>query len=219
MGHGNVVICGQAAEQQTVGHEMVRNWQQRAFRLAFQITRNQEDAEDAQQEAMLKAHRNLDQFQGRAQFTTWLSRIAINEALMCLRKRRHAVHVPLESTDGDEPVGAAEGDLRPPLLDPESAYSQREMRDLLSGAIAQLRPAHRTVFLLRALGYHSVTETARALGISASTVKARMRRARGELRRILKRAAPADRTGASVPLCVATSSRAGGRSPQSFWLS
>src|SRR5437879_11875868 len=76
--------------------EILQNCQQRAFRLAFRITRNQEDAEDAQQEALLKAHRNLDQFQGRARFTTWISRIAINEALMCLRKRRTVVHVPLE---------------------------------------------------------------------------------------------------------------------------
>jgi len=70
--------------------------QQRAFRLAFRITRNQQDAEDAQQEALLKVHRKLDQFQGRSRFTTWISRIAINEALMCLRKRRSAIYVPLE---------------------------------------------------------------------------------------------------------------------------
>jgi RNA polymerase sigma-70 factor (ECF subfamily) len=75
----------------------VQNCQQRAFRLAFRITRNQEDAEDAQQEALLKAHRNLNQFEGRARFTTWISRIAINEALMCLRKRRNVVHVSVAS--------------------------------------------------------------------------------------------------------------------------
>src|SRR5713101_2593014 len=76
--------------------DILQNCQQRAFRLAFRLTRNQEDAEDAQQEALLKAHRNLDQFQGRARFTTWISRIAINEALMCLRKRRTAVHAALD---------------------------------------------------------------------------------------------------------------------------
>jgi RNA polymerase sigma-70 factor, ECF subfamily len=166
----------------------LRNCQQRAFRLAFRITRNQEDAEDAQQEALLKAHRNLDQFQGRARFTTWISRIAINEALMCLRKRRRAVHVPLEDALPEEEAAPVNFELHSNIQDPETAYSQKELRNLLTQAIAGLRPVHREVFLLRAVECLSVVETAKALQVSVSTVKTRMRRARRELKEILQNA-------------------------------
>jgi RNA polymerase sigma-70 factor, ECF subfamily len=168
--------------------QTLQNCQERAFRLAFRITRNQEDAEDAQQEALLKAHRNLDQFQGRSRFTTWISRIAINEALMCLRKRRSVVHVPLEDTIPEDETAAAKFELHSNIQDPETAYSQKELRNLLTHAIAELRPLHREVFLLRAVECLSVVETAKALQISVSTVKTRMRRARRELKDILQNA-------------------------------
>jgi RNA polymerase sigma-70 factor (ECF subfamily) len=165
--------------------ETLQNCQQRAFRLAFRITRNQEDAEDAQQEALLKAHRNLDQFQGRSRFTTWISRIAINEALMCLRKRRTAIHVPLEDALPEDETAPVSFELHSNIQDPETAYSQKELRNLLTRAIAELRPLHREVFLLRAVENLSVVETAKALQVSVSTVKTRMRRARRELKEIL----------------------------------
>jgi len=165
--------------------QTVQNCQQRAFRLAFRITRNQEDAEDAQQEELLKAHRNLDQFQGRARFTTWISRIAINEALMCLRKRRTVVHVPLEDAFQEDENGSPSFELHSNIQDPETAYSQKELRNLLIQAISGLRPLHREVFLLRAVESLSVVETAKALQVSVSTVKTRMRRARRELKEIL----------------------------------
>lgn len=166
--------------------EILQNCQQRAFRLAFRITRNQEDAEDAQQEALLKAHRNLDQFQGRARFTTWISRIAINEALMCLRRRRSVVHVPLEDAMPEDETTPVNFALHSNIQDPETAYSQKELRNLLTHAIAELRPLHREVFLLRAVECLSVVETAKALQVSVSTVKTRMRRARRELKEILQ---------------------------------
>lgn len=168
--------------------QTLQNCQQRAFRLAFRITRNQEDAEDAQQEALLKAHRNLDQFQGRARFTTWISRIAINEALMCLRKRRNVVHVPLEDALPEDEASPVDFELHSNIQDPETAYSQKELRNLLTQAIAGLRPLHREVFLLRAVECLSVVETAKALQVSVSTVKTRMRRARRELKEILQNA-------------------------------
>src|SRR5579864_45353 len=168
--------------------EILQNCQQRAFRLAFRITRNQEDAEDAQQEALLKAHRNLDQFEGRARFTTWISRIAINEALMCLRKRRTVVHVPLEDALPEDDTAPVNFELHSNIQDPETAYSQKELRNLLTQAIAGLRPLHREVFLLRAVENLSVVETAKALQVSVSTVKTRMRRARRELKEILHNA-------------------------------
>jgi len=157
--------------------------------LAFRITRNQEDAEDAQQEALLKAHRNLDQFQGRARFTTWISRIAINEALMCLRKRRNVIHVPLEDVLPEDEAAPASFELHSNIQDPETAYSQKELRNVLTQAISGLRPLHREVFLLRAVECLSVIETAKALEVSVSTVKTRMRRARRELKEILQNAA------------------------------
>jgi RNA polymerase sigma-70 factor (ECF subfamily) len=165
--------------------QTVQDCQQRAFRLAFRITRNQEDAEDAQQEALLKAHRNLDQFQGRARFTTWISRIAINEALMCLRKRRSVVQVPLEDVFQEDEAASANFELHSNIQDPETAYSQKELRNMLTQAIAGLRPLHREVFLLRAVESLSVVDTAKALQVSVSTVKTRMRRARRELKEIL----------------------------------
>ena len=174
--------------------EILQNCQQRAFRLAFRITRNQEDAEDAQQEALLKAHRNLDQFQGRARFTTWISRIAINEALMCLRKRRSMVHVPLEDALPEDEAAPVDFELHSNIQDPETAYSRKELRNMLTQAIAMLRPRHREVFLLRAVESLSVVDTAKALQVSVSTVKTRMRRARRELKEILQNASrPASR--------------------------
>lgn len=168
--------------------QILQNCQQRAFRLAFRITRNQEDAEDAQQEALLKAHRNLDQFQGRARFTTWISRIAINEALMCLRKRRSVVHVPLEDALAEDETAPVDFELHSNIQDPETAYSRKELRNMLTQAISMLRPLHREVFLLRAVECLSVVETAKALQVSVSTVKTRMRRARRELKEILQNA-------------------------------
>src|SRR5437879_12134293 len=150
--------------------EILQNCQQRAFRLAFRITRNQEDAEDAQQEALLKAHRNLDQFQGRARFTTWISRIAINEALMCLRKRRSILHVPLEDALREDDAAPVSFELHSIIQDPETAYSQRELRKILTHAISDLSSLHPEVFVRRAVECMSVQETVSALQVYVRTV-------------------------------------------------
>jgi RNA polymerase sigma-70 factor (ECF subfamily) len=156
------------------------------YRLALRITRNTEDAEDVQQETLLKVHRKMGQFEGRSRFTTWVSRIAINEALMCLRKRRSAFILPLEDSVQPTDDDGAREDFQSPIEGPEAAYSRKELRDLLTQAMAQLRPAYRVVFLLRAVEQLSTSETAKVLQISASAVKARMRRARSELREWLE---------------------------------
>jgi RNA polymerase sigma-70 factor (ECF subfamily) len=166
--------------------ELVRPSQERVYRLALRITRNTEDAEDVQQETLLKVHRKMGQFEGRSRFTTWVSRIAINEALMCLRKRRSAFILPLEDSIQPTDDDAAREDFQSPIEGPEAAYSRKELRDLLTQAMAQLRPAYRVVFLLRAVEQLSTSETAKVLQISASAVKARMRRARSELREWLE---------------------------------
>jgi RNA polymerase sigma-70 factor, ECF subfamily len=173
--------------------------QDRVYRLALRITRNIEDAKDVQQETMLKVQRKLRQFEGRSHFTTWISRIAINEALMCLRKRRRAVHMSLEEAilSGEETL--ARDDFQSAVEGPEAAYSRKELRDLLTRAIANLRPAYRVVFLLRAIEQLSVTETARILQISVGTVKTRTRRAHSELRDYLWNARKMATSTRSVP--------------------
>jgi RNA polymerase sigma-70 factor (ECF subfamily) len=162
--------------------ELIGPSQERVYRLALRITRNTEDAEDVQQETLLKVHRKLGQFEGRSRFTTWISRIAINEALMCLRKRRSAFYLPLEETIQPAEDSADSEEFQSPIEGPEAAYSRKELRELLKRAVGRLRPAYRVVFLLRAVEQLSTSETAKILQISASAVKARMRRARSELR-------------------------------------
>jgi RNA polymerase sigma-70 factor, ECF subfamily len=166
--------------------------QERVYRLALRITRNQEDAEDSQQEALLKAYRHMDQFQGRSQFTTWISRIAINEALMNLRKRKDAFHVPLEDVvEQAEELTAVRRRLSSPPESPEAAYSRKELGATLNAAIDRLRPLYRSVFVMRTVEELSTTETASKLQISNSAVKTRLRRARNELRSILRDATAA----------------------------
>src|SRR3984885_3924172 len=168
--------------------ELIGPSQERVYRLALRITRNTEDAEDVQQETLLKVHRKFGQFEGRSRFTTWISRIAINEALMCLRKRRSAFYVPLEETVQPAEESVAYDEFQSPIEGPEAAYSRKELRELLKRATGKLRPAYRVVFLLRAVEQLSTSETAKILQISASAVKARMRRARSELRQWLEEA-------------------------------
>lgn len=162
--------------------ELIGPSQERVYRLALRITRNTEDAEDVQQETLLKVHRKLGQFEGRARLTTWISRIAINEALMSLRKRRSAFYMPLEETIQPAEEGTASEEFQSPIEGPEAAYSRKELRERLRQATERLRPAYRVVFLLRAVEQLSTSETAKVLQISGSAVKARMRRARSELR-------------------------------------
>jgi RNA polymerase sigma-70 factor, ECF subfamily len=168
--------------------QLVEPSQERVYRLALRITRNTEDAEDVRQETMLKVHRKLGQFEGRSRFTTWISRIAINEALMCLRKRRRGGLTALEEGMPSAEEILARDDFQSAVEGPEAAYSRKELRDLLRRAIENLPPAHRVVFVLWAIEQLSTTETARVLKISASAVKARLCRARSELQGYLRNA-------------------------------
>ncbi|MFZ0635737.1 MAG: sigma-70 family RNA polymerase sigma factor [Candidatus Acidiferrales bacterium] len=161
---------------------------QRVYRMALRITRNDHDAEDAQQETMVKAFRHLDQFEGRARFTTWISRIAINESLMSLRKRNDLRRVPLDDVAENAEDTFALRQFRPPAENPEANFARRELRASINEAIGSLRPLYRDVFVLRAVDELSTSETARALKLTASTVKTRLRRARVELRYKLRNA-------------------------------
>lgn len=165
---------------------LVNKYERKIFRLAKHITQNDEDAEDVLQESFLKAYSNLDTFQGQSKFYTWLVRIAVNESLMKLRKRKSDRTVSL-----DEPHETDEDTVTREIAvwddDPEKKYSQEELRDILSKAVDGLKPGFRTVFVLRDIEELSTEETAEALGISVPAVKSRLLRARLQLREKLTR--------------------------------
>src|SRR5512141_1499578 len=128
--------------------ELVRRYEGKIFRLAQHITQNREDAEDVLQETFLKAYEHLDQFQGNSKFYTWIVRIAVNQALMKLRRRKTDKAVSLDETidTGEDTVVreiAAWGE------DPEQRFSRQEMQAILDEAVDSLKPDFRTVFTLR----------------------------------------------------------------------
>lgn len=161
--------------------ELVRLYDRNVFRIAQHITHNEEDAQDVVQEAFLKAYQNLDQFQGNSKFYTWLVRIAVNEALMKLRKRRTSKTVSL-----DDDVETEEGTMPREVADwspnPEQLYGQAELGDILKKTIQGLPQGFRTVFVLRDVEGLSTEETAEMLGLSIPAVKSRLLRARLQLR-------------------------------------
>jgi RNA polymerase sigma-70 factor (ECF subfamily) len=165
--------------------ELVNRYERRIFRLAMNITQNREDAEDAMQEAFLKSYQHLSEFQGDSRFYTWLVRIAVNEALMRLRKRRP------NQVSLDEPV-EGEDDFMPREIEdwdpsPEQRYAQTELRGILESVIDELHPDFRTVFVLRDVEELSTEDTAKLLGLSVPAVKSRLLRARLKLRGKLNR--------------------------------
>jgi RNA polymerase sigma-70 factor (ECF subfamily) len=166
--------------------ELVSRYQNKIYRLAKHITQNDEDAEDVLQEAFLKAYEHLDGFQGNSKFYTWIVRIAVNEALMKLRKRKTDRSVPL-----DEPIDTGEEMVNREIAvwedNPEQRYSRQEMQQILDEAVESLKPDFRTVFALRDIEELSTEETAEALNISVPAVKSRLLRARLALREKLTR--------------------------------
>ncbi|HZS51265.1 MAG TPA: sigma-70 family RNA polymerase sigma factor [Bryobacterales bacterium] len=166
--------------------ELVNRYERNIYRLARHITQNEDDAEDVLQETFLKAFANLDQFQGHSKFYTWLVRIAVNESLMKLRRRKADRSVSL-----DEPVETGEDSMPREIAaweeNPEQKYGRAEMNAILSRAIDSLSPGFRTVFLLRDVEGFSTEETASALKLSIPAVKSRLLRARLQLREKLNR--------------------------------
>ena len=166
--------------------ELVNQYHRKIYRLAKHITQNDEDAEDVLQETFLKAYEHLDTFQGSSKFYTWIVRIAVNEALMKLRKRKGDRTVPL-----DEPLDTGEEMVTREIAvwedNPEQRYSREEIQEILNRAVESLKPDFRTVFTLRDIEELSTEETAEALGISVPAVKSRLLRARLALREKLTR--------------------------------
>ena len=161
--------------------ELAERYQRNIFRLAQNITQNREDAEDVLQETFLKAYQHLPEFEGHSKFYTWIVRIAVNEALMKLRKRKWDKTVWL-----DEPVSVGEETVAREIAvwedNPEQRYSQEELREILDKAVNGLAPPYRTVFALRDMEGLSTEETAEALELTIPAVKSRLLRARLQLR-------------------------------------
>jgi RNA polymerase sigma-70 factor (ECF subfamily) len=166
--------------------ELVNRYERNIFRLARHITQNPEDAEDVLQETFLKAYEHLVDFQGNSKFYTWLVRIAVNQSLMKLRKRKTDASVSL-----DEPFDTGEENLTREIAvwdpNPELIYSREEIRSILEKAVQSLPPTFRAVFALRDIEELSTEETAAVLDLSIPAVKSRLLRARLRLREKLTR--------------------------------
>jgi RNA polymerase sigma-70 factor (ECF subfamily) len=166
--------------------QLVKRYDRNVFRIAQHITQNREDAEDVVQDAFLKAYENLENFQENSKFYTWLVRIAVNEALMKLRRRKTAKTVSL-----DEDVETEEGSMPREVADwspnPEQLYDQSELGEILQKTIQGLPQSFRTVFVLRDIEGMSTEETAEMLNLSVPAVKSRLLRARLQLRERLNR--------------------------------
>ena len=159
--------------------ELVKRYDRRLLRIAQHLTHNREDAEDAVQEAFLKAFQHLGEFREQSKFSTWLIRITLNQSLMKLRKRRPEVSIDddIHSDEGSLPMDVA--DWAP---NPEELYRANELRQILHEALEKLGPGLRIVFVLRDVEGLSLEETTEALGLSLTAVKARSLRARLQLR-------------------------------------
>jgi RNA polymerase sigma-70 factor (ECF subfamily) len=181
------VLLAQSREGDTRAFaELVRRYEGKIFRLAQHITQNREDAEDVLQETFMKSYEHLDQFKGDSKFYTWIVRIAVNQALMKLRRRKTDKSVSL-----DEQIDTGEDTIVREIAawdeDPEQQFSREELGGILDRAVQSLEPPYRSVFVLRDIDELSTEETAEALGLSVPAVKSRLLRARLQLREKLTR--------------------------------
>ena len=163
-------------------YELIRPYERAVFLTAVGLVKNDADAEDVAQEAVLKAFKGLASFRGDAKFSTWLIQITINEAKMKLRKDRRHLYESIE--DGQQ---GEDGDHMPmDFADwreiPSESLERKEVREALTAALNSLSEKYRTVLILRDVQQLSITETAQALGISEANVKTRLSRARLQLR-------------------------------------
>ncbi len=150
------------------------------YQTALRVLGNPEDAEEALQEGLLSAYRNLPRFERRSQFSTWLTRIVINAALMRRRSKRARPAVSLDEvvSEGDLPLADRFADASP---NPEQLYAGTELGDRMNKKLAEISPLLRTAFWLREIEGLSAEEAAQVLGVSRNTLKARLWRARQEL--------------------------------------
>jgi RNA polymerase sigma-70 factor (ECF subfamily) len=165
-------------------YDLIRPYERRVYAAAFAITHNDADAEDVAQDAMLKAFKNLRQFRAESRFSTWLIQITVNEARMGKRKEHARLVEPIIELQD------AEGNYTPrDFADwreiPSETLERKEIREELAEALSSLGEIYREVFVLRDMQHLGIEETAKALGISAASVKTRLLRARLMLRDLL----------------------------------
>lgn len=177
-----VLVAAAKSGDEEAFEVLVKRHQGKLFALALRYTRTREDAEDVVQQTLHKAFVHLHDFEGKSAFSTWLIRIAINEALMWSRRARALREVPIDDSSGDEGAGA-QLDIVDAIDDPEATCLQREETRTLSLAIRRLTPNLRIVLELKELRELSTRETARHLGLSLSAVRARAFHGRKKLRK------------------------------------
>jgi RNA polymerase sigma-70 factor (ECF subfamily) len=189
------LIARVLAGEKELFHELIRPYERMVYMTVFAIVRNETDAEDGAQDAMVNAYRHLGKFRGESKFSTWLATIAMNEGRQKLRRAKRAKEDSL-----DEPIEGEEQEFTPaPLTDwreiPLEALERKELREALRDAVAELPGIYRQIFTFRDLDGMNVAETAAALGINENTVKVRLHRARMMLQKrlvpFLKTTAPA----------------------------
>ena len=174
-----LIRAGQRGDSQAV-EALFRRYQRTLFQTALRVLGNAEDAEDALQDGLLSAYRNLKRFEGRSQFSTWLTRIVINAALMRRRSAKARPAVSLDETPREDELPASErfADNGP---SPEQVAASTELRELISENLDELSPLLRTAFVLRDVQGYSTGEAAKKLGVTENTLKARLWRARHQL--------------------------------------
>lgn len=165
--------------------ELVKRHERQMFRIAFHLLHNREDAQDAVQEAFIKAYQKLAQFQAKAKFSTWLGRITVNEALTKLR--REPVYWSSLAEDSQDEAEMLPKEIVDWSPNPEMLYSASELREILEKNLRRLKPRLRMVFLLRDVEGLSLEDAAQTLGLTVAAVKARSWRARLLLREWLGR--------------------------------
>lgn len=164
-------------------YELVRPYERRLYTAAFLILRNEADAEDCVQEAVLKAFKHIGQFRAEAKFSTWLVQITLNDARMRRRKQRTSVMEPIDKSGEED--NYAPRDFADWREIPLETLERQEVREKLAEALDSLGKIYREVFVMRDMEQLSIEETARSLGISTASVKTRLLRARLMLRDLL----------------------------------
>jgi len=179
LNEAKLIRAGQRGDQQAV-EALFSRYQRPLFQTALRVLGNAEDAEDALQDGLLSAFRNLKRFEGRSQFSTWLTRIVINAALMRRRSAKARPAVSLDETPREDELPATEryADDGPT---PEQVFAGTEIREMINSNLDELSPLLRTAFLLREVEGYSTGEAAKKLGVTENTLKARLWRARHQL--------------------------------------
>jgi RNA polymerase sigma-70 factor (ECF subfamily) len=177
---------------------LVKRYKARILSLAFRITRNREDAQDVTQQSFQNAFVHLQKFQGKSSFSTWLTRIAINEALMCLRKNRVLRVVPLEEVSSDH-CSMLSTEVSDAFANPEETCIRQEKERILSSVIDKLPPILQTAVRLY-LDDLTLEEVGHCLGVRNSAVKARLFRGRQKVSQLFKRYVESPRRSVSSDL-------------------